>query len=219
MAINAFLIALRRCTGGRHHFAFADDVAAVLESLESLEDVLKLFSHFAEISGLSVKPQKCNVVPLGKDWSEDLASEMRGLMATWNVPGIAPTKFAIVDCCRYLGFWVGPGASLATNWCAPLAKFRERVQAIASAGLAASTGTVLFNVKAATTLGYVAQLCPPTAEVIRDGKKGTPENSPCDAEWDSERSSISIVGGGRYQSSLNLCGCPCGTNEGNADET
>ena len=173
VAINSFLVALRRATGGRHHFAFADDIASILKHMRDLEKILELFATFASISGLHIKPKKCFIIPLACDWSDEFVVEIREFLKRCKIKGIRPDHFQIANYCRYLGFCVGPGATLAVNWQAPLEKIqeRERGRAIASAGVAPSSGVVLYGVKAFTTLGYVAHLCAPTAAALTVEKK------------------------------------------------
>lgn len=58
---------------------------------------------------------------------------------------------------RYLGFEVGPSASLADQWAPPLRKYSQRVAAVASSSEALSFVAAQVNAQAAPCLG-VGQL-------------------------------------------------------------
>lgn len=58
---------------------------------------------------------------------------------------------------KYLGFFLGPGSADA-SWDAPVAKFLDRVEAIASSGVGPAVSAFTYNTKTVPTLGFVLQL-------------------------------------------------------------
>ena len=67
--------------------------------------------------------------------------------------------FKIVSSAQLLGFYLGPTAAVM-QWAAPLGKFSERVDSIASAGASVSITSYSYNVRAVPVLMYKAQLVP-----------------------------------------------------------
>lgn len=71
----------------------------------------------------------------------------------------------MVTSATYLGFAVGPTASLQDQWRDPVAKFARRVQEVTSGRESPSLAAAHLNTYAAPVLQYVAQLAPTTEEV------------------------------------------------------
>ena len=142
--------------------AFADDIGMLIQRLEQTSTLSSAFSLFEKISGLALKPSKCNVVPLGKEPSESWLKEVK-TMLSGLVPNWSASK--IVDKAEYLGMILGPNGGCEASWQKPIKKFVERSHEIAKAGFAPSLGCDLYTIKGVPTLSYVPQLNWITPEV------------------------------------------------------
>ena len=92
--------------------ACADDLGAVLADFRTLP-LLELFETMATVSGLHLKPRKCQIVPLWTEFSTHVIGLLRDLLRQFSP---AWCDFHIVKVANYLGFWLGPAANLDTQW-------------------------------------------------------------------------------------------------------
>ena len=108
------------------------------------------------ISNLILKPIKCIIVPLACIADDGTIEHIR----TWLRQHIPDWKdFSIQSYGKYLGFLIGPEASLL-QWKAPLSKWRNRTASIAALAAPASVSCALYNVRALPVLMYKGQLLP-----------------------------------------------------------
>jgi hypothetical protein len=77
--------------------------------------------------------------------------------------------FTIASAGEYLGFWVGPQVK-DKLWKKALSKWELRGRAIAGAKVAPSLGVQLYNSRAVTPFGYVAQIYPLSHDAIKNEK-------------------------------------------------
>ena len=144
--------------------AFADDLAAALSSLQSLNAIARAFKVFKKISNLGIKASKCCIVPLGARLSlqrvENIRNHLRAHLPDW-------AEFNIDDAAKYLGFHLGPG-SAAPMWKAPHDKFSKRAYQIAGSKLAPSLSIQQYNQRAMSVLQYIAQIYPIDPAILKN---------------------------------------------------
>ena len=164
-AFNPFLVMLGKLLDLRElgiTRACADDLGFALSDILHLKIVATILKLARQLAGLSIKLRKCTLVPLGR-WSDDLCSFVLAWIVDhlpeWIGMDVAPFS-------KYLGFFLGPLIG-DLMWRAPLAKWRSRTTAITATGAPPSIAAGLYNKFAFPTLSYVAQLCPPTADMLR----------------------------------------------------
>ena len=76
LSVDGFLRLLNSLVAGATNQAFADDIGFVIPSLEHLPKYYRAFNMFERISGLALKPKKCVIIPLGREFSESLVNEI-----------------------------------------------------------------------------------------------------------------------------------------------
>ena len=131
--------------------AYADDICLVVPDLhDALPHLVRAFTVFASLSGMSLNFTKSIVVPL---WVED-HNRLRMRLAE-NHP--AWTGIRVQGHARYLGFVLGPERG-ELSWADPLQKVRDRAAFWADAGLGLTLSTVAWNVHVLPTMMFVAQL-------------------------------------------------------------
>jgi len=137
--------------------AFADDLATILSSLDVIPKRQSAFRVFSKVSGLTVKPKKCFSIPLGEVFGPDLVDKVRSFLAS-SVPSWQ--HFSITDKGKYLGFVIGPGASLEDIWRGAAAKREKRFLSLAASKDSPALGIQEYNSRAFSCLGYISQLYP-----------------------------------------------------------
>jgi len=146
--------------------AFADDIANVIESHRTLPKVAKVFDAIRHASNLGLKIKKCVIIPLGGPFSDALKQKIKHFL-TEHLPQWASVR--IQDSGEYLGFQIGTSIK-DKLWRKPEAKWDTRARSIAAAKLAPSIGVQQYNMRAVTTMGYVAQLHPLPASSTKSEK-------------------------------------------------
>ncbi|CAK0905106.1 unnamed protein product, partial [Prorocentrum cordatum] len=134
--------------------ACADDIGAAIRDIPSLSilaDIMLLAERFAT---LSLRIDKCNLVPLHKPFSEAVASEVRSLLCA-HVPVLECIN--IVESLKYFGLILGPAADADSCWTAPAMKAHERSKLIGHSHVPVSRLPVHHNTRITTVLSYVAQ--------------------------------------------------------------
>ena len=111
--------------------ACADDIGATLHHLQYINVLYTWFESFRKVSGLTLKPKKCNMILTVCSPSESTINIIREWFRD-NCP--AWCNFQVCDTAKYLGFFLGPKAG-KKQWVAPLAKFSERYKEAAARGL------------------------------------------------------------------------------------
>ena len=160
IAINPFLnlIETKLCAPREVCRAFADDLAAVLRSIEALKPISSLFKLLQAVSGMALKAKKCVIVPLGCSLSQELIDHIREWLKK-RIPSWS--SFSIAEEAKYLGFNLGPGVEDDGGvWVGPCAKWESRAGVLAKAKLAPAIGISEYNSRAVSTLSYVGQLFP-----------------------------------------------------------
>ena len=108
--------------------ACADDIGVCLARLSSLALLTPIFSAAKSMAGLSLKAPKCILVPLCR-FSPKVARDILKWLGR-NIPEWS--QFTILDCTKFLGFYIGPGAG-RMNWIEQTSKMKERIQCIQTA--------------------------------------------------------------------------------------
>ena len=136
-----------------HVRACADDIGIVLRSIASLSELAPIFGLALHATGLDLKPSKCNIVPL------DLMSDsVKQQIMQWLIDHLPHWQtFKVTNCAKYLGFFLGPGASFH-SYRAPFFKWAGRAKEISAANLGPAASAFAYNTEAASTLSYIGQL-------------------------------------------------------------
>ena len=71
LAIDPFLRMLKKKLPDARTKAFADDLATMLKHLKQINVAEACFDRFKNITGLSLKPPKCKIVPLGGELTSE----------------------------------------------------------------------------------------------------------------------------------------------------
>lgn len=143
-------------------FVDADDIAMITRSIADVGRIVAMFDTIAAPTSLRLKVSKCRVVPScfhagSAEETMSLCRESFGRAAPgWKDMGIVMQA-------RYLGFEVGPSASLADQWPPPLRKYSQCVANVASSSEAPSFVAAQVNAQAAPCLSSVGQPAPADA--------------------------------------------------------
>ena len=143
--------------------ACADDIGAVLRKLSHLCFLAPIFSCAQRVAGLTLKPNKCFLVPLHSSCSLHATSVARDALVK-HVP--LWRNFFISFCAKYLGVYLGPNAK-DMQWHEQHDKWCERSSKIASLGASFFESCSLYNTRSITTLSYVAQVFPAPSFLLR----------------------------------------------------
>ena len=142
--------------------ACADDAGFALTSLEVLLKVASVFKMARLLAGLTLKFKKCTIVPSCK-WQpslqDDITTWLKAELPDWSDIAVAPQA-------KYLGTYIGTLTKHLT-WRAPAAKWKSRVENIASTGAPPSIAAHLYRTHALPTLSYIGQLEFPSKELVR----------------------------------------------------
>jgi len=131
--------------------AYADDLAVVSPNFQSLPALRNLFELLGHAANLKINVSKTVVVPLYSCEASHLQHQLSCL--GWS--GVMVQK----DVAKYLGFWIGPGATAETNFQEPLSKFHKRALFwLSKPELGPTLSTLAFNTFVLPTLSFVAQL-------------------------------------------------------------
>jgi hypothetical protein len=134
--------------------------------------LVKIVFDFAkELSGINLKPTKCNLIPLNQvdpNCEDDIKE--RDFIKAWLTLFIPEWVNFVVDlCAKYLGFYMGP-KSLDKIWAAPVCTWIKRSKEIAFSHMNSSLSSRAYNSRAIPVLGYIGQLhplTPPCSKKIR----------------------------------------------------
>ena len=168
ICVDPFLRLLNEVVKDPTICAFADDIGAIVPSLQQLHHFHKSFSLFEQISGLALKANKCVIIPLGRALTEDLENQIKQFLRN-HIPTWA--RFNISDKAEYLGFSIGPKGGNDESWEKPLNKYNNRVSCISKAKLAPSIATDLYAIKAFPVNTYIPQLCKIIPKVLKEEHK------------------------------------------------
>ncbi|CAK0896015.1 unnamed protein product [Prorocentrum cordatum] len=142
----------------------ADDIQALIFCRRGLRTLARIFRLAERLAGLQLQPKKCAAVPLWAPFSAEVEVAMRKCLdeaCGWG-------SFTVASSVELLGCLVGPGASLAAQWAAPLARLRERVLALAASPLDMTAAIFEYGRRCQPVLAYKAQLWPMPTELIDD---------------------------------------------------
>ncbi len=118
--------------------AFADDAAIILENIDDLPRVMKLFREYEAFSGLALNIRMTVVVPLGASNTGEVRNRLRAALP--EIDEMVVDKGA-----KYLGVWVGPeGGDRA--WKEVLARYKERLQAWSRISVGVFLDVRMYNV-------------------------------------------------------------------------
>lgn len=163
-ALRPLLEQLVQVCGSDMVFMYADDIGVVVRSLHMLGPLHQLFQAFARASGLELKPGKCLLIPLrlhDAPEHEVLRRYATGLKCV--APGWKDMRVALQG--EYLGFVIGPGATMSERWRKAASKYEGRCKDFSRGGLAPSAGLRYHEAFAKPVLSYVAQVTPDEGEV------------------------------------------------------
>ena len=135
----------------------ADDVGSALRALKSLSVHRSVFNLCARVAGMHLKPSKCFIVITVVNISPELIFAVKNWLQR-NIPEWS--DFQVVDCARYLGFFLGRDGRENT-YKDPCEKYLSRVDELALAQAPALGTLIRYNERVATVFSYVAQVMPP----------------------------------------------------------
>ena len=144
--------------------ACADDLGAAVEDIRVLIDLEGAFATIQRVAHLKLKPKKCWYAPVYELANALTIFDIKEWLAEF-VPAWA--AFEVAPALKYLGFWLGPGAG-ACVWSAPVAKWQKTAAAIGHSERTPAVAALAYNVRAVTTLGYVAQLARQPVNIVTD---------------------------------------------------
>ena len=131
--------------------AYADDTAIVTNNFQRDAPTLQqIFSEFGRISGLHLNTSKSVIIPLSVEHLDKFRARLAVDVPDWSNMVVARSG-------TYLGFSVGPEKQ-DQSWTKPAAKFKTRVAMWSNEPLGLHYATLVYNVFAMTTLGYICQL-------------------------------------------------------------
>ena len=147
--------------------ACADDIGTVVAAMPMLKALAQPFGVMECASGLTLKPPKCNLVPL-VPFSDEVVKRVKRFL----IEAIPQWKnFNIVPYAKYLGFYLGPEATEYMNHAAPFAKYNERARAIGAAAHSSVPATIAYNRDAVSVTSYVTQLVAPPKHLCENQYK------------------------------------------------
>ena len=135
--------------------ACADDIGLCLSRLKHMQLLFPIFESAKKLAGLTLKPQKCIIVPLC-----ELSEKVKNDISKWlkrNIPDWQ--QFCVKDATKLLGFYIGPKAG-KLNWVEVVSKVRERIRTIQGSSASVSINAHTFNTRILPVTSYVAQLLP-----------------------------------------------------------
>eukprot|EP00959_Pyramimonas_sp_CCMP1952_P350140 7335922-Pyramimonas_sp.AAC.1 len=125
----------------------ADDVGTVLQDRRLLLRLRRVFTAAQALAGLALKLAKCKVVPLNAAFSEVLAANIKEWLAL-ELPGWE--QIDVVPFAKYLGYILGPGATIDDAWQEAAAKWIHRIRDLAREGAPVHLTTVIYNSRVLT---------------------------------------------------------------------
>jgi hypothetical protein len=143
--------------------ACADDIGAALRDIRTLAILKPTFDNAKRYAGLALKPRKCILVPTSQRLDAGLAVQIQA----WLVENLTEWKdLRVKTASRYLGFLMGTETN-ASQFDAPMGKWKSRSAAIAVRHSAASVSVLQYNSRAVPVLGYKMQLAIPPSKLFR----------------------------------------------------
>ena len=112
LVINPFLLHFEEALVGKYEGivrACADDIGVCLKDYRSLKALHRVFSFAKQIANLTLKPSKCNTIPLNliEPSIGDGSLEVQ-IISLWIAKAIPDWKdFKIKFAAKYLGFFSG----------------------------------------------------------------------------------------------------------------
>ena len=157
--------------------AYADDTAVLIQSLWRDAPILaQIFEEFEKMSNLKLNLSKTVVVPLFP--TPSLLEAKASLTST--VPSWSAAKFAYHA--KYLGFLLGPTAQ-DKSWQDATLKFQRRAHTWSDQQIGLHCTVIAYNVFALSVLTYIAQLTPPTQEVLEAEQQALRKLAPGPTAW------------------------------------
>ena len=102
--------------------ACADDIGLVMMCVTQLVLIAETFCFAEKLAGLALQPAKCVAVPLWAPLSSEVQSQTHSDLVEargwWGA-------FQVSDVVKYLGVWLGPGATAELQWKAPIGEVVE----------------------------------------------------------------------------------------------
>ena len=133
--------------------ACADDVGIAITALKSLLGAQQVFERAEVLAGLTLKPKKCQLVPVCSVVTPELEADIKCWLEKW-IPSWS--TFAIASSGKYLGLWLGT-ATADKQLTAARLKWRERAAAIVKTGCSSSVACHYYSTRAVPVLGYIFQ--------------------------------------------------------------
>lgn len=146
--------------------AFADDVAVLVHHFRGLAKMVSPLMAWRRAMGLALQRKKTRLVRLqssarlGPLDQTPQAGELATMEDGWR-------EIQVAHEFKYLGYWVGPGASKEKTWAEARAKWLTRTRQLGATQVSPVVTMRAYKERCLPTLSYVAQVAP----FPGDGKK------------------------------------------------
>ena len=140
-------------------FAFADDVALVLEDVgRDLTALRSIFEDLEKVAGLALNKEKCVLIPLWPSEVHLVKAELVSAFPTWADMHVACSGV-------YLGVSIGP-LGHEDFWSKAVQKFLRRAKDWGRVGLGLYWTSLAYSTYVLPVLSFLAQFRIPSAEVM-----------------------------------------------------
>ena len=139
--------------GGGIVRACADDIGMAIVAIKTLLRAKRVFDIAEKLSGLTLKPKKCQLVPVSGVATPEIVQNVKKWFAD-RIPSWV--SFGVTSAGKYLGLWLGTRTS-DKQFAAVRDKWKDRVAAIAGTHCSAAVAADLYVSRAVPVLGYISQ--------------------------------------------------------------
>eukprot|EP00973_Karenia_brevis_P032699 4514561-Karenia_brevis.AAC.1 len=136
-------------------YGCADDLAGICKTLNSLIDISKIFKLIEKGLLLHLNMKKTILIPLAEKITPKLTRTIRQFLLKC-IPQWQNIQISDNGC--YLGFYIGPGATLTQNWIDPIVGWDAVVQSIIATTLTPFYSVAAYNCRAFSKLAYQMQM-------------------------------------------------------------
>jgi len=159
LVVDILLRRIKAKIPGVKVFAFADDVALVLEDVgRDLTALRSIFEDLEKVAGLALNKEKCVLIPLWPSEVHLVKAELVSAFPTWADMHVAYSGV-------YLGVSIGP-LGHEDFWSKAVQKFLRRAKDWGRVGLGLYWTSLAYSTYVLPVLSFLAQFRIPSADVI-----------------------------------------------------
>jgi len=186
LAIDILLRRIIKLVPGVKVYAFADDIALVLENVgRDMGLLTQIFQDLEKVAGLSLNRKKCVLIPLWPTNTSIVKSELIRRLPEW---GDIQVSFASV----YLGVNIGP-ESAKGFWDVAVKKYKDRARDWGKTGLGLYFASVAYSVYVLPILSFLAQFKIPSKEVYQAEEEALRSMIPGPYRWCSKNDTFVLA--------------------------